>query len=113
MQRQRTSRLSGRCLQAAVAAFAVAVFPLCAQSQTAYPVKNIRIIVPSPTGGPSDIVARPLSRKLPASPRKQGGGGKPNRAPQNIRPPDCGENPPPRPKPPGGAGHNLDQSHKG
>jgi len=56
-----------RRLQIAIASFAVvavAVLPLAAQSQTAYPAKNIRVIVPSPTGGPSDIVARLLGDKL-------------------------------------------------
>jgi tripartite-type tricarboxylate transporter receptor subunit TctC len=33
-------------------------------AQTAYPVKNIRMIVPSPTGGPSDLVARILGDRL-------------------------------------------------
>jgi tripartite-type tricarboxylate transporter receptor subunit TctC len=55
----------------AAAAFVIAVLPLAAQSQTAYPVRNIRMIVPSPTGGPSDIVARLLGDKLAASLGKQ------------------------------------------
>ncbi len=38
-----------------------------AYGQTAYPVKNIRVIVPSPTGGPSDIVARLIGDKLAQS----------------------------------------------
>jgi tripartite-type tricarboxylate transporter receptor subunit TctC len=54
----------------AAAAF-LAVLPLAAQSQTTYPTRNIRVIVPSPTGGPSDIVARLLGDKLAASLGKQ------------------------------------------
>jgi len=55
----------------AAALYVVAVAPIAAQSQTAYPVRNIRVIVPSPTGGPSDIVARLLGDKLAASLGKQ------------------------------------------
>ena len=53
------------------ALFVVSVLPFTAQSQTAYPARNIRVIVPSPTGGPSDIVARLLGDKLGASLGKQ------------------------------------------
>ena len=35
-----------------------------ARGQPAYPAKNIRVIVPSPTGGPSDIVARLIGDKM-------------------------------------------------
>ncbi len=48
----------------AVASLAIAVLPGPAQSQPVYPVKNIRVIVPSPTGGPSDLVARLLGDRL-------------------------------------------------
>lgn len=56
----------------AAASFAIvtAVAPLAAHvayGQSAYPIKNIRVIVPSPTGGPSDIVARLLGDKLAQS----------------------------------------------
>jgi tripartite-type tricarboxylate transporter receptor subunit TctC len=44
-----------------------AALPLSAHGQATYPVKNIRVIVPSPTGGPSDIVARLLGDKLTQS----------------------------------------------
>jgi len=37
---------------------------ISALGQPAYPVKNIRVIVPSPTGGPSDIVARLIGDKM-------------------------------------------------
>jgi tripartite-type tricarboxylate transporter receptor subunit TctC len=42
-----------------------------ALGQTTYPSKNIRVIVPSPTGGPSDIVARLLGDKLAQALGKQ------------------------------------------
>jgi tripartite-type tricarboxylate transporter receptor subunit TctC len=70
MKHHGISCLSWRCLMAA-ASFVIAVLPLAAQSQTAYPTRNIRVIVPSPTGGPSDIVARLLGDKLAASLGKQ------------------------------------------
>jgi tripartite-type tricarboxylate transporter receptor subunit TctC len=41
-----------------------ALAPTLACAQGAYPAKNIRVIVPSPTGGPSDIVARLIGDKL-------------------------------------------------
>src|ERR1700741_4167613 len=50
-------------IAAALIAAAIAA-PVAAQGQSAYPNKNIRIIVPSPTGGPSDLVARILGDKL-------------------------------------------------
>jgi tripartite-type tricarboxylate transporter receptor subunit TctC len=56
-----------RHLLIAVASFAIAVSPIAAHGQTVYPVKNIRLIVPSPTGGPSDLVARILGDRLSAS----------------------------------------------
>ena len=61
-------------IAAALFAIVMAVSPLAApvaQGQPAYPVKNIRVIVPSPTGGPSDIVARLLGDKLTQSLGKQ------------------------------------------
>ena len=51
----------------AVATFVIAVLPLASHGQSAYPNKNIRVVVPSPTGGPSDLVARILGDKLSAS----------------------------------------------
>jgi len=56
-----------RYLLIAIAALASAVAPLAAQSQTAYPTKSIRFIVPVTTGGPSDLVARLLGEKLATS----------------------------------------------
>lgn len=46
---------------------AIALLPLTAHSQSAYPNKSIRLIVPVTTGGPSDIVARLLGEKLATS----------------------------------------------
>ena len=51
----------------AAASLAIAIAPLSAHSQSAYPTKNIRLIVPVTTGGPSDLVARLLGDKLAAS----------------------------------------------
>ena len=51
----------------AIASFAIAVAPLAAHSQSNYPTKNIRLIVPVGTGGPSDLVARLLGEKLAVS----------------------------------------------
>ena len=47
-----------RHLLIAIASFAFTVVPLAANSQSNYPTKNIRLIVPVGTGGPSDLVAR-------------------------------------------------------
>ena len=51
----------------AAASFAIAIAPLAAHSQADYPTKNIRLIVPVGTGGPSDLVARLLGEKLAVS----------------------------------------------
>ena len=51
----------------AIVSFAFAVAPLTASSQSTYPTKNIRLIVPVGTGGPSDLVARLLGEKLAVS----------------------------------------------
>src|SRR6267143_2168058 len=55
----------------AAASFAIAVAPFAAHSQSAYPTKNIRFVVPVTTGGPSDIVARLLGERLSDSLGKQ------------------------------------------
>lgn len=51
----------------AVVGLAIGTSPIALHAQPAYPVKNIRLIVPSPTGGPSDLVARILGDKLSTS----------------------------------------------
>ncbi len=48
----------------AATAIVMTTLPIAAHSQTAYPNKSIRFIVPVTTGGPSDIVARLLGEKL-------------------------------------------------
>src|SRR4029434_2964385 len=72
MQHRWTCSLAKHCVTVA-ALFVVAVTAIAAQTQTAYPTRNIRVIVPSPTGGPSDIVARLLGDKLGAALGKQVG----------------------------------------
>jgi tripartite-type tricarboxylate transporter receptor subunit TctC len=54
------------CLLLGVLA-AVAAAPAIAQTQTGYPVKSIRLIVPFPAGGASDFTARTLANKISAS----------------------------------------------
>ena len=55
-----------RAIEFAITSLAISmsVAPLAAHSQSAYPTKSIRFIVPVTTGGPSDIVARLLGEKL-------------------------------------------------
>ena len=60
-----------RHLLIAAASIAVAIAPFAAHSQSAYPAKSIRFIVPVTTGGPSDLVARLLGEKLSVSLGKQ------------------------------------------
>jgi tripartite-type tricarboxylate transporter receptor subunit TctC len=70
MQHRWTCSLAKHCVRI-TALLVVAVTAIAAQTQTAYPTRNIRVIVPSPTGGPSDIVARLLGDKLGAALGKQ------------------------------------------
>lgn len=56
--------IAWRALFATHACAACICVPLAAHSQATYASKNMRVIVPLPTGGPSDIVARLLGDKL-------------------------------------------------
>jgi len=48
-----------------IAVFALALgAATCAQGQTAYPTKSVRIIVPYSAGGPADIYARFIGDRL-------------------------------------------------
>ncbi len=55
---------AGRRLALSFVAALIAVVPLNAAAQSAFPNKNIRLIVPVTTGGPSDLVARIMGDKL-------------------------------------------------
>lgn len=46
---------------------ALAVCAASASAQTGYPAKPVRLVVPTPSGGPSDAVARALAKGLSAS----------------------------------------------
>jgi tripartite-type tricarboxylate transporter receptor subunit TctC len=56
-----------RHLSMVIASMLLAVAPFAANSQSPYPTRNIRLIVPVTTGGPSDIVARLLAERLAVS----------------------------------------------
>lgn len=51
----------------ALAGGALALWLAAAGAQPAYPVKPVRLIVPTPAGGPSDAAARALARGLSAA----------------------------------------------
>src|SRR5258708_1928617 len=52
-----------RCL-AAGALLAAAPFPAAAQDAQNFPNRTIRIVVPFPAGGPTDILARVIAQKM-------------------------------------------------
>ena len=60
-----------RYMLIAAASLVMAGTPPDASSQSTYPTKSIRFVVPVTTGGPSDLVARLLGEKLSVSLGKQ------------------------------------------
>ena len=58
---------SMRTMTLAVAGIALAVMAAAAAAQATYPNKTIRMIVPFPAGGPTDIIARTVAQKLTES----------------------------------------------
>ncbi len=53
-----------RTLSTCLAAAALAFVPLASHAQAAFPNKVVRIIVPNPAGGASDVMARLLAQQL-------------------------------------------------
>ena len=59
------SRFMSPCLGAAILGVAVLVAPVSSVwAQTAYPSKPIRLIVPFPPGGGTDMIARTVAQKM-------------------------------------------------
>ena len=56
-------RLSGCCI-ALAGLFALALGPAAAQDAATFPNRSIKIVVPFPAGGPSDVLARLIGQKM-------------------------------------------------
>ena len=59
---KRFSTLASR--SGAALGMALALAASCADAQSAYPAKPVRIVVPAPAGGPTDVAGRLLAQKL-------------------------------------------------
>ena len=70
-------KLARRCLVLAV--LAIWAGAAVAQEASSFPTRPIRIIVPFPAGGPSDIVARVIGQKMSEDSGPAGGDREPAR----------------------------------